>query len=41
MTETHSSYFGARVRPITPRIRHKVGPDETRSGIMLTFPRFE
>jgi hypothetical protein len=31
----------ATVRLIIPGLRHKVGPDETRSGIMLTFLRFQ
>jgi hypothetical protein len=31
----------ATVRLISPGLRHKVGPDETRSGIMLTFLRFQ
>jgi hypothetical protein len=31
----------ATVRLITPGLRHKVGPDETRSGILLTFIRFQ
>jgi hypothetical protein len=30
----------ATVRLIAPGLRHKVGPDETRSGILLTFLRF-
>jgi hypothetical protein len=31
----------ATVRQIIPGLRHKVGPDETRSGVLLTFLRFE
>jgi hypothetical protein len=31
----------ATVRLIIPGLRHKVGPDETHSGIMLTFLRFQ
>jgi hypothetical protein len=31
----------ATVRLIIPGLRHKVGPDETRSGVLLTFLRFQ
>jgi len=31
----------ATVRLIIPGLHHKVGPDETRSGILLTFLRFQ
>lgn len=31
----------ATVRLVSPGMRHKVGPDETRSGIMLTFLLFQ
>jgi hypothetical protein len=31
----------ATVRLIIPGLRHKVGPDETRSGVLLAFVRFQ
>jgi hypothetical protein len=31
----------ATVRLIIPGLRHKVGPDETRSGVLLAFLRFQ
>lgn len=31
----------ATVRLVIPGLRHKVGPDETRSGVLLTFLRFQ
>ena len=31
----------ATVRLLEPGLRHKVGPDETRSGILLAFLRFQ